>query len=635
MAPLAAEDCWGPPGILSGAAFQKNRLSNIAAAYSTLFEDDYVARLLGRPALPLQRLAEVLNRHRHSVEAELSQLAWAHFRRRTRRATGYPRYYVFECYQAAALFLLDNAGGLAAEEAAVVLRGRFPDFKGQHEEAPPGFPEASSQIGVTTFFTELVKRPELRAMLWPDARNLPFPQRLRESEQRRELLSAMARLGGAYIDLYLLAMREAGSFELRPAPSTDTQEGGPARAFVELLNRQRTERGFHAFYELHGAAGAFDTLLAVNFSQVPTARLAELSEIFGRSLQHQAPVGRMSGGVSKRLVGQFRMPGFPLVLISTDVLQEGEDLHTFCRNVVHYGIAWTPSSMEQRTGRIDRIGSLVQRQLDGRDTPAEPEEKIQVLYPHLADTIEVLQVRRVLDRLDRFMRLMHRRDVEHAQYQSTIDKNVEMIAGLPELSPPQGPLESAFPVRQDWLRGELGQKAATPIPIETLSNHFESIWKRLVQALDVREPEVGSNQREGLLLFHGRRLAPRGIAPKAEGVRHQFFRLALRSRALGDATLIRCESPVGLVDLSDQETVAELHDLQRTLGHARVCAHRDLRHKSHHIAVEASLLFHPETSQYEEVEALVREVTLQADWIEEVLLARDAEAGQDLWEEPS
>ena len=42
-------------------------------------------------------------------------------------------------------------------------------------------------------------------------------------------------------------------------------------------------------------------------------------------------------------------------------LKEGEDLHTFCKNIYHYGIAWSPIDMEQRTGRIDRIGSLASR----------------------------------------------------------------------------------------------------------------------------------------------------------------------------------------------------------------------------------------------------------------------------------
>ena len=75
-----------------------------------------------------------------------------------------------------------------------------------------------------------------------------------------------------------------------------------------------------------------------------------------------------------------------------------------------YGIAWTPSAMEQRTGRVDRIGGLVQRRLDGSPGPAEAEDFIQVYYPHLRDTVELLQVRRVLRRLNRFLRLIHRGD---------------------------------------------------------------------------------------------------------------------------------------------------------------------------------------------------------------------------------
>src|SRR5690606_16566742 len=53
------------------------------------------------------------------------------------------------------------------------------------------------------------------------------------------------------------------------------------------------------------------------------------------------------------LAAKFRMPGYPYVLITTDILREGEDLHTYCQNVYHYGVAWNPSDMQQRTGRVD------------------------------------------------------------------------------------------------------------------------------------------------------------------------------------------------------------------------------------------------------------------------------------------
>ena len=107
----------------------------------------------------------------------------------------------------------------------------------------------------------------------------------------------------------------------------------------------------------------------------------------------------MAGGVNQTLVRQFRMPGYPLVLISTDLLQEGEDLHTFCSAVHHYGISWTPSSMEQRIGRIDRVRSQTDRRLsEVRVGPLRGDQMLQVYFPHLEDTVEVLQVQRVLDR---------------------------------------------------------------------------------------------------------------------------------------------------------------------------------------------------------------------------------------------
>ena len=366
----------GPEGVLSGGGFQRYRLSNTAAFYSTLFEDDLVAWLLRRPDRSLARLAEQLGLSPEQLNTRLRGLAWAYYRNRTTQLARYPRYYVFEAYQSAALHLLAKSDGEVADRAAEVLKGRFPDHHGGSLDPPKRFPPPEFAIGIPTFFTELIKRPELRKAIWPDENAATFAERFRRREERRELVSAMSRLGAAYIDLYLLAIDEAGSFRLGQTAGGEAADRNLALRFVELLAEQRNRPGFHAFAELNGAAGAFDTLIRVNFPDVPGSSLTEVAEIFGRSLQHQNPVGRMSGTVAGRTVQQFRMPGFPLFLISTDVLQEGEDLHTFCRKVIHYGITWTPSAMEQRTGRVDRIDSLLQRQLGGRERAAEPEEKI-------------------------------------------------------------------------------------------------------------------------------------------------------------------------------------------------------------------------------------------------------------------
>ncbi len=44
------------------------------------------------------------------------------------------------------------------------------------------------------------------------------------------------------------------------------------------------------------------------------------------------------------------------LLLATDAASEGLNLHGRCRVVVHYELPWSPSRLEQRTGRVDRIG---------------------------------------------------------------------------------------------------------------------------------------------------------------------------------------------------------------------------------------------------------------------------------------
>ena len=97
--------------------------------------------------------------------------------------------------------------------------------------------------------------------------------------------------------------------------------------------------------------------------------------------------------------------------------------------------------MEQRTGRVDRIGSLVQRRTN-RDPLTE---WLQVHYPHLQDTVEVLQVRRVLRRLNRFLQLIHNKKGDATESDSRIETAREMLEGLEDITPPDGRLESAFP----------------------------------------------------------------------------------------------------------------------------------------------------------------------------------------------
>jgi SNF2 family DNA or RNA helicase len=77
---------------------------------------------------------------------------------------------------------------------------------------------------------------------------------------------------------------------------------------------------------------------------------------------------------------------------------EGIDLHQECRFVIHHDLDWNPSVLEQRTGRLDRIGAFAERQ--GKN--------IEVYEPYLAGTHDEKMFRVVKDRAQWFDVVMGR-----------------------------------------------------------------------------------------------------------------------------------------------------------------------------------------------------------------------------------
>jgi superfamily II DNA/RNA helicase len=69
-------------------------------------------------------------------------------------------------------------------------------------------------------------------------------------------------------------------------------------------------------------------------------------------------------------------------------MAEGVDLHRDCRHVIHHDLDWNPSTLEQRTGRVDRLGSKAL--LSGRP--------IVICEPFVAGTQDEKQFRVVKDR---------------------------------------------------------------------------------------------------------------------------------------------------------------------------------------------------------------------------------------------
>jgi len=81
-------------------------------------------------------------------------------------------------------------------------------------------------------------------------------------------------------------------------------------------------------------------------------RLAQLVRAAGRKTETMH--GGMERGERERVQRAFNRGG--RVLLATDAASEGLNLHHSCRIVVHYELPWRPARIEQRVGRIDRLG---------------------------------------------------------------------------------------------------------------------------------------------------------------------------------------------------------------------------------------------------------------------------------------
>lgn len=98
--------------------------------------------------------------------------------------------------------------------------------------------------------------------------------------------------------------------------------------------------------------------------------------------------GEVRAETRARLLLAFNTPLFPEILIASSVMAEGVDLHLNCRHVIHHDLCWNPSTLEQRTGRVDRIGSKAER----------VSESILIYMPYLAATQDEKMFRVVRDR---------------------------------------------------------------------------------------------------------------------------------------------------------------------------------------------------------------------------------------------
>jgi hypothetical protein len=129
----------------------------------------------------------------------------------------------------------------------------------------------------------------------------------------------------------------------------------------------------------------------------------------------------------------------PWVMVGTDAIREGVNLHLYCDRVMHYGLAWTPGDLEQRVGRVDRYFSKIERRLK---TSIDPMPTLETLYPHLRDTLERRQIDVVMER----KRQSDAVTGDHFADNNVGDRDdaISLDEPLPNTAPPRRPLPEHY-----------------------------------------------------------------------------------------------------------------------------------------------------------------------------------------------
>ena len=156
-------------------------------------------------------------------------------------------------------------------------------------------------------------------------------------------------------------------------------------------------------------------LIVFSFYRETLKYLAERLEKDG--FQTVVLMGGM-GNEKQELLEKFENDATTDLLLTSEILSEGVDLQ-FCSALVNYDLPWNPMRVEQRIGRIDRIG--------------QKEKKILILNMFYEDSLDDRIYNRLYSRLNIFSRALG--DIENVLGEKVREVTLEILRH--DLSPEQ------------------------------------------------------------------------------------------------------------------------------------------------------------------------------------------------------
>lgn len=110
----------------------------------------------------------------------------------------------------------------------------------------------------------------------------------------------------------------------------------------------------------------------------------------------------------------FKTALAPWILVATNVGSEGIDLHRYSQHLVHFDLEWNPARLEQREGRIDRLGRVLK-------------EPARIYYLLVKDTYDERIFHQVIARQRWHGVLLGRKALQ-------LDKDEDMVMDVRQLS---------------------------------------------------------------------------------------------------------------------------------------------------------------------------------------------------------
>jgi superfamily II DNA or RNA helicase len=159
-----------------------------------------------------------------------------------------------------------------------------------------------------------------------------------------------------------------------------------------------------------------------------------------QAFRAHGPVAVLHGGLSRperRDAADAFNTGRARVLLATDVASEGLNLHGLCRLVINLELPWNPVRLEQRVGRVDRIGQR---------------RRVHALHLIGCDTAEAYVLERLAGRVRNI-----RRALDGTHDGAALDDTLLAAGALGTAAPDTREVPPAAAAGRKWLPPDRGE----------------------------------------------------------------------------------------------------------------------------------------------------------------------------------